>query len=168
MKWSRLCLSDRIRKIWNWSKILYLRILKIKNRFLKNVSWRCPESGSLGKKYAAWDVSNGAELRNYIKWRPRANTHKKALAHLCARVKRGARCALVAGAGFEPTTFGLWGRVSDYIKLWQFRLTSSNWRFAGKRLCYLVAILCRFWENSALLVPWGEIFTESMLTKIWN
>ena len=62
------------------------------------------------KNNAAWVVSNGAELRNYIKWRPRANTHKKALAHLCARVKRGARCALVAGAGFEPTTFGLWAR----------------------------------------------------------
>ena len=80
MKWSRLCLSDRIMKIWNKSKILYLRILKIKNRFLKNVSWRCPESGFLDKKYAAWDVSNGV-------------------------------FTLVAGAGFEPTTFGLWERV---------------------------------------------------------
>ena len=81
-----------------------------------------------------------------------------------------ALCALtlVAGAGFEPTTFGLWVRVYDYFKLWWFRPISSNWRFAGKHCSQFMLILCRLWENSALLVPWGEKIARTAPPKIWN
>ena len=97
-----------------------------------------------------------------------SKTHKISPRRLCARALRGARCALVAGAGFEPTTFGLWAPCYDYFKLWWFQVIANPRRFRKSNLLRSMLILFSFWNNSALLVPWGEIFTCGGSTKIWN